>query len=92
MLLQGAREMLRELENVEARPDGDRYRLFGVKFFCSACHADYAIVTAKVTGSEDVSTFLVPAWLPGDRDAGVATPPGPITFHIPLEAPFTGRA
>ncbi|MFQ5635462.1 MAG: acyl-CoA dehydrogenase family protein, partial [Gammaproteobacteria bacterium] len=48
---------------VEAVPDGDRYRLYGVKFFCSACHTDYAIVTAKVTGSEDVSTFLVPAWL-----------------------------
>ena len=52
---------------VEAEPDGDHYRLFGVKFFCSACHTDYALVTAKVTGSEDVSTFMVPTWLPGDK-------------------------
>lgn len=48
---------------VEARPDGDRFRIHGVKFFCSACHADYAVVTAKVTGSDDVSTFVVPAYL-----------------------------
>ncbi len=52
---------------LEAIPDGDHYRLFGEKFFCSACHTDYAIVTAKVTGSDDVSTFLVPTWLPGDK-------------------------
>ena len=48
---------------VEARPDGGRFRIHGVKFFCSACHADYAVVTAKVTGSDDVSTFVVPAYL-----------------------------
>jgi len=50
---------------VEAVPDetDGPYRLYGVKFFCSACHTDYAIVTAKVTGSEAVSTFLVPSWL-----------------------------
>ncbi len=53
---------------LEAEPHGDHYRLFGVKFFCSACHTDYAIVTAKVIGSEDVSTFLVPTWLPGEKE------------------------
>ncbi len=55
---------------VEAVPDSDgqHFRLYGTKFFCSACHTDYAIVTAKVTGSSDVSTFLVPAWLPGNKD------------------------
>jgi len=53
---------------VEAVPEGDHFRLYGVKFFCSACHTDYAVVTAKVTGSEDVSTFLVPAWLDGARE------------------------
>jgi len=47
---------------VEAVPDVNHYRLHGVKFFCSACHGDYAIVTAKITGSEDVSTFLLPMW------------------------------
>ncbi len=51
---------------VEAVAEGDHYRLYGVKFFCSACHTDYTIVTAKVTGSEEV-TFAVPAWLPGDK-------------------------
>ena len=51
---------------VEAVPEDDHYRLYGVKFFCSACHTDYAIVTAKVTGQEDVSTFVVPAWLTPD--------------------------
>lgn len=53
---------------VEAVPADDHYSLYGVKFFCSACHTDYAIVTAKVTGQEDVSTFVVPAWLtPEDK-------------------------
>ncbi len=53
---------------VEAVPDKDHYRLYGVKFFCSACHTDYAIVTAKVSGQEAVSTFVVPAWLtPEDK-------------------------
>jgi len=51
---------------VEAVPDGDCFRLHGVKFFCSACHTDYAVVTAKVSGSEDVSTFLVPARIAGE--------------------------
>lgn len=52
---------------LEAVPEGNRYRLYGAKFFTSAIHADYAVVTAKVTGSEDVGTFVVPAWLPGDK-------------------------
>lgn len=51
---------------VEAVPDGSAFRLYGTKFFCSACHTDYAIVTAKVTGSTDVSTFVMPAWLTPD--------------------------
>lgn len=53
---------------VEAVPDGDWYRLYGNKFFCSAMHADYAVVTAKVSGNEDVGTFIVPSWLPGDKE------------------------
>lgn len=53
---------------LEAVPDGDAYRLYGTKFFTSAVHADYAVVTAKVSGSEDVGTFIVPAWLPGDKE------------------------
>lgn len=50
---------------LEAEPDGKYFRLYGTKFFASACHADYAVVTAKVTGSEKVGTFVVPSWLPG---------------------------
>jgi putative acyl-CoA dehydrogenase len=53
---------------LEAVPEGDHYRLYGSKFFTSAIHADYAVVTAKVSGSEDVGAFIVPAWMPGDSE------------------------
>lgn len=53
---------------LEAIPEGDHYRLYGTKFFCSAAHGDYTVVTAKVTGTEDVGTFVVPSWLPGDKE------------------------
>ncbi|MFS0779199.1 acyl-CoA dehydrogenase family protein [Neobacillus sp. 3P2-tot-E-2] len=53
---------------LEAVPDGKNYRLYGNKFFCSAAHADYSVVTAKISGSNKVSTFIVPAWLPGDKE------------------------
>ncbi|WP_027718915.1 acyl-CoA dehydrogenase family protein [Desulfovirgula thermocuniculi] len=49
---------------LEAVPEGRYFRLYGNKFFCSAAHADYAVVTAKIRGSEKVSTFIVPLWLP----------------------------
>jgi len=52
------------LEAVEA--DGV-WRLYGDKFFCSATHADYAVVTAKPRGSEQVGLFIVPSWLEGDK-------------------------
>lgn len=53
---------------LEAIPDGKYFRLYGNKFFCSAAHADYAVVTAKIVGSNKVSTFIVPAWLPGNKE------------------------
>jgi len=53
------------LEAVEK--DGD-WRLYGTKFFCSATHADYAVITAKPTGSEEVALFVVPSWLPGNKE------------------------
>jgi alkylation response protein AidB-like acyl-CoA dehydrogenase len=56
-------ENLLEAVNVEGR-----WRLYGTKFFCSATHADYAVVTAKPRGSDKVALFIVPSWLPGDRD------------------------
>lgn len=49
------------------REDGG-WRLYGTKFFCSAAHADYAVVTAKPAGSEDVALFVVPSWLPGNKE------------------------
>jgi len=53
---------------LEAIPDGKNYRLYGNKFFCSAAHADYAVVTAKMHDSNKISTFIVPAWLPGNKE------------------------
>jgi alkylation response protein AidB-like acyl-CoA dehydrogenase len=52
---------------LEAVPEDNHYRLYGSKFFTSAVHADYAVVTAKVSGSEDIGTFVVPSWLPGNK-------------------------
>lgn len=47
------------------------WRLYGQKYFCSAMQADYAIVTAKpknVQSSTRVAAFVVPAWLPGNKE------------------------
>jgi alkylation response protein AidB-like acyl-CoA dehydrogenase len=44
------------------------WRLYGDKFFCSATHADYAVVTAKPQGSEKVGLFIVPSWMPGNKE------------------------
>jgi alkylation response protein AidB-like acyl-CoA dehydrogenase len=52
---------------LEAVQDGDLWRLYGTKFFCSVIHADYAVVTAKPVGSEKIGMFVVPSWLPGDK-------------------------
>ena len=53
---------------LEAVQEGPTWRLYGTKFFCSATHADYAVVTAKPAGSEKVALFVVPSWLPGDKE------------------------
>lgn len=53
---------------LEAVPVGKRYHLYGNKFFCSVAHADYSVVTAKISGTDKVSTFIVPSWLPGNKD------------------------
>ena len=53
---------------LEAVKEGGTWRLYGTKFFCSAAHADYAVVTAKPTGSEEVALFVMPSWLDGDRE------------------------
>ena len=53
---------------VEAVPDGKNYRIYGNKFFCSVAHADYAVITAKISGTKQIGTFIVPAWLPGNKE------------------------
>ncbi|MFO7839649.1 MAG: acyl-CoA dehydrogenase family protein, partial [Desulfosalsimonadaceae bacterium] len=53
---------------LEAVEENGTWRLYGTKFFCSATHADYAIVTAKPRGAEKVAVFVVPSWLAGDKD------------------------
>ncbi len=53
---------------LEAAREGDVWKLYGTKYFCSATHADYAVVTAKPAGSEEVALFVVPSWLPGDME------------------------
>jgi alkylation response protein AidB-like acyl-CoA dehydrogenase len=56
----------------EAGSDGysNCWRIYGKKFFCSAVHADYALVTAKpknVPSSTKIAAFVVPSWLPGNK-------------------------
>ncbi len=53
---------------LEAVKEGDIWRLYGSKFFCSATHADYVVVTAKPSGSEKVALFVMPSWLPGNKE------------------------
>lgn len=53
---------------LRAVPEGGHYRLYGNKFFCSAVHADYAVVTARVDGTDHVAVFVVPSYLPGDKE------------------------
>jgi alkylation response protein AidB-like acyl-CoA dehydrogenase len=47
------------------------WRLYGQKFFCSAAHTDYALVTAKpknTPSSTKVGAFVVPSWLSENKD------------------------
>jgi alkylation response protein AidB-like acyl-CoA dehydrogenase len=53
---------------LEAVEEDGKWRLYGTKFFCSATHADYAVVTAKPKGSKNVALFILPSWLPGDKE------------------------
>lgn len=53
---------------LEAVETGGTWRLHGTKFFCSATHADYAVITAKPSGSEKVGLFVMPSWLPGNKE------------------------
>ena len=50
---------------VEAVPDGDAWRLYGEKWFCSVADADQFLVTARPRGAPEgthgIGCFLVPA-------------------------------
>jgi alkylation response protein AidB-like acyl-CoA dehydrogenase len=57
----------------EEKTDGysECWRLYGQKFFCSAMQSDYAVVTAKpkkTPSSTKVAAFVVPLWLPGNKE------------------------
>lgn len=56
---------------LEAVEENGEWRLYGTKFFCSAAHADYAVVTGKPRDSDKVALFVVPMWLPGDKEREV---------------------
>jgi len=49
--------------DLEAVEEGDHWRLYGKKFFCSATHADYVVITARPKGSEHVGLFVMPSWI-----------------------------
>ena len=53
---------------LEAVEEDGVWKLYGTKFFCSATHSDYSVVTAKPAGSEKVALFVVPSWLPGNKE------------------------
>ncbi len=54
---------------VEAVPDGDAWRLFGEKWFCSVADADQFVVTARPRGAPEgtrgIGCFLVPRAVDG---------------------------
>ena len=52
---------------LEAVEGEDGWRLYGTKFFCSATHADYAVVTARPRGADAVALFVIPSWLEGGK-------------------------
>ncbi len=72
--IQGGSDVAANLVEAVFDEEAEVWRLYGKKFFCSATQADLALVTAKPAGTDSadkVAVFLVPAWLPGDKDRGV---------------------
>ncbi len=53
---------------LQAKEENGEWRLYGNKFFCSATHADYAVVTARPENSEHIAAFVVPSWYDRHRD------------------------
>ena len=63
--IQGGSDVAANL--VEAVEENGQWRIYGNKFYCSASHSDYSVITAKPKGSEEVALFVVPSWLPGNK-------------------------
>ena len=63
-----------------ATPDGDAYKLYGDKWFCSNPDAGLAMVLARIDGAahglKGVSLFLLPRTLPDGSTLDVKIPPG----------------
>lgn len=55
---------------LKAVEDGEHYRLYGNKFFCSAVHADYSVVTARVESTDTVAVFVVPSYMEENKRNG----------------------
>jgi len=71
-----AANLVEAVYHPEEGADGNKgvWRLYGKKFFCSATQADLALVTAKpksTDSADKVAVFLVPSWLPGQREGGL---------------------
>ncbi len=49
--------------DLEAVESGNHWLLYGKKFFCSATHADYVVITARPAGSAHVGLFVMPSWI-----------------------------
>ncbi|NNE62867.1 MAG: acyl-CoA dehydrogenase [Gammaproteobacteria bacterium] len=54
---------------VEAEENGNNWRIYGKKFFCSVAHADYFLITAKPAGQEKIAASVVPAKQPDDCES-----------------------
>ncbi|MFX1297787.1 MAG: acyl-CoA dehydrogenase family protein [Promethearchaeota archaeon] len=66
------------------------WRLYGQKFFCSAAHTDYALVTAKpknTPSSTRIAAFVVPSWLPGNKEREIRN-----SYNIDRLKPKLGTA
>ena len=53
---------------LKAVPDDNAFKLYGHKFFCSAVHSDYSVVTARIEHTDNIAAFIVPSWLPGNKE------------------------
>lgn len=66
--IQGGSDVPENILEAEPTEEEGVFRLYGTKYFCSAMHADYAIVTGKATGTTKTGLFLMPMWLPGNKE------------------------